>query len=175
MRLRNWIISAAFVATLSLSVYGQRVAVSYDPSINFSSYRKYLLLESKNPSTLKICHQTILDTIQVSLALRGLLPVNDGEKPDLYVVYNAGIKEVISIQGYDYNYGSGTLRSVANDSGLVAVTGQPDTLVIDLVDAKENRLVWRGIATGVLIQEYGKAEKKVATATRKMFSRYPAR
>src|SRR5262245_49129356 len=108
---------------LSLSVNGQRVAVSYDPSVNFSSYRKYLILESKNPPTLKICHQAILDSIQLSLALRGLLPVYDGEKPDLFVVYNAGIKEVISIQGYDYRYGNGMLRNVTtNDSRLVALT-----------------------------------------------------
>ena len=152
----------------------QRVTVSHDPTIDFTSYRKYLLLESKNPSSLKICNQAILDNIQIALAVRGLLPVYDGETPDLFVVYNAGIKEVISISGYDYRYGSGMQGTLAtNYARAPTLTEQPETLIIDLVDAKQNRLVWRGVATETLVSNYEKTEKKVATATRKMFAMYP--
>src|SRR5690349_3235903 len=107
IKLRHLIVSAACLAMFSVSVSGQRVAVSSDPAINFSSFRKYLILESKNPSQLKICHEAILDNLQVALAIRGLLPVYEGETADLFVVYNAGIKEIVSIQGYDYRYGTG--------------------------------------------------------------------
>lgn len=156
---------------LCQSVTAQRVTVSHDPAIDFTIYRKYLLLESKNPSNVKICHQAILDNIQIALATRGLLPVDDGETPDLFVVYNAGIKEVISISGYDYRYGSG--MRATNYTRVPTLTEQPETLVVDLVDAKQNRLVWRGIATETLISDYEKVEKKVAGATRKMFAMYP--
>ena len=174
VNLRNWIIGAVCIAVLCQSVNAQRVTVSHDPTIDFGLYRKYLILESKNPSSLKICHQAILDNIQIALAIRGLLPVYDGETPDLFVVYNAGIKEVVSIQGYDYRYGSGMQPTLASSFiGLPILTEQPETLIIDLVDAKKNRLVWRGIATETLTPDYVKIEKKVATATRKMFARYP--
>ena len=174
MTFRYWIISAACLVILCQPVSAQRVTVSHDPTIDFTSYRKYSLLESKNPSSLKICHQAILDNIQIALAVRGLLPVYDGETPDLFVVYNAGIKEVISISGYDYRYGSGMQATLATNFARVpTLTEQPETLIIDLVDAKQNRLVWRGIATDTLVRNYEKLEKKVATATRKMFAMYP--
>jgi uncharacterized protein DUF4136 len=174
MKIRNWIISAACLAIVCQPVNSQRVTVSHDATIDFRVYRKYLLLESKNPSSFKICHQAILDNIQIALAIRGLLPVHDGEVPDLFVVYHAGIKEVISIEGYDYRYGSGKQATMAtNYSGPQTGTEQPQTLVIDLVDAKRNRLVWRGIATETLVPDNGKVEKKVAAAMQKMFARYP--
>ena len=162
------------MAMFSVSVNGQRVTVSSDTAIDFSSYRKYLILESKNPSRFQICHQAILDNIQVSLAIQGLLPVYEDETPDLFVVYNAGIKEIISIQGYDYRYGAGMQGiPTTSFSSLSLVSEQPETLIVDLVDARQNRLVWRGIATDTLVHEYGKAEKRIATATRKMFAKYP--
>jgi hypothetical protein len=96
LKFRNWVIIAACVAVFSLSVNGQKVVVSSDPAVDYSSYRKYVILESKNPSLLKISHQAILDNLQLALATRGLLPVKEGETADLFVVYNAGIKEMKS-------------------------------------------------------------------------------
>jgi Domain of unknown function (DUF4136) len=78
---------------------------------------------------------------------------------------HAGIKEEVSIQGYGYRYASAWQATPAIE--------QPETLIVDLVDAKHNRLVWRGIATNTLVQDYSKAEKKAEAATRKMFARYP--
>lgn len=166
MKLGGLIISLAYIAMLALPAGEQKVEVSFDPSVDFSRFRSYALLESKNPSKLKGCHKTILDTIQINLAMRGLLPVHDGETPDLFIVYNAGIREEVSIQGYEYRYASAW-------QALPSSIEQPETLIVDLVDAKHNRLVWRGIATNTLVQDNSKAEKKAETATRKMFARYP--
>ena len=166
MKPKHLIVSVAYLALLSVSASGQKVEVSFDSTVDFSRFRNYALLESKNPSKLKGCHQAIMDTIQVSLAKRGLLPVYDGEIPDLLIVYSAGIiKEEVSIRGYEYKY--------SNSSAFVPVIEQPETLIVDLIDARHNRLVWRGIATNILVQDYSKAEKKAETATRKMFARYP--
>src|ERR1700752_3226664 len=99
MKLTYLMVSVAYLA-LTVSASGQKVEVSFDPAVDFSRFRNYALLESKNPSKLKGCPQALLDTIQVSLAKRGLLPVYDGEIPDLLIVYNAGIKEEVSIKGY---------------------------------------------------------------------------
>jgi hypothetical protein len=164
MKLGGLVISLAFIAMLALPAGEQRVDVSFDPTVDFSRFRNYVLLESKNPSKLKGCHQAILDSIQISLATRGLLPVDEGEQPDLLIVYNAGIKEEVSIPGYEYRYASAWQEKVIE---------QPETLIVDLVDAKHNRLVWRGIATNTLVPDNPKAEKKAETATRKMFARYP--
>ena len=165
MKFGGLIISLAFLTILAPPAGQQRVEVNFDRTVDFSRFRNYVLLESKNPSKMKVCHQTILDTIQVSLAMRGLLPVYEGEPPDLLIVYNAGIKEEVAIEAWQ--------RISSNSSGLMPLIEHPETLIVDLVDAKNNRLVWRGIATNTLVQDYSKAEKNAETATRKMFARYP--
>lgn len=70
MKFRNWIISAAFIAMLCPSINAQRVAVSHDPTIDFTLYRKYLLLESKNPSSFKICHHLAVEWFSANVAPR---------------------------------------------------------------------------------------------------------
>ena len=132
------------------------------------------MLDSKNPSRFKNCHQAILDKIQLALAMRGLLPAAEGETADIFVVYNAGIKEVVSIRGYDYNYGNPMqAHSVMNYSDTLASIEQPETLIIDVIDAKQNRLIWRGVATDTLVPDSHKAEKRVGAATRKIFAKFP--
>jgi hypothetical protein len=44
---------------------------------------------------------------------------------------------------------------------MFATVEKPETLVIDQVAAKNNRLVWRGPAPETLVDEYQKSLKKI--------------
>lgn len=167
---QHLILSAVYVVILAVPAFAQKVTVNYDAAVDFSRYKRYAFLESNKPFASMVCHQAVLDNIQLKLAIRGLLPAYPDETPDLWIVYNAGIKELISIQGYNYQYGPGWRWSQARQSALVE---EPQTLVIDLVDAGENRLVWRGIATGALVQNPERTVKNIENATKKMFANYP--
>ncbi len=46
-------------------------------------------------------------------------------------------------------------------------------LVLDLVDAEANRLVWRGVATDTVAGSPDAQTRQIETATRQMFRRYP--
>ncbi|HUI83414.1 MAG TPA: DUF4136 domain-containing protein, partial [Candidatus Binatia bacterium] len=48
-------------------------------------------------------------------------------------------------------------------------------LVVDLIDAANKRLVWRGMAQQNLSQKPGKLIDQVNTAIAKMFKQYPPR
>jgi hypothetical protein len=55
---------------------------------------------------------------------------------------------------------------------MYPVLEQRDTLVLDLIDATRNRLVWRGVATDTLFEKSDRL-KRVDKATERMFARYP--
>lgn len=47
------------------------------------------------------------------------------------------------------------------------------TLVLDMWDAKEHRLVWRGIASDTLSKDPKKNAKTIDQAAQKLFEKYP--
>lgn len=47
-------------------------------------------------------------------------------------------------------------------------------LVVDVLDASQKKLVWRGMATEKLSDNKQKLVKQVNTAVEKMFQQYPA-
>ncbi len=172
MKREQFILSVVCLTIFAMPGFAQKVSVNYDTATDFSRYQKYAFLESKNPCGSIYCHEAILDNIQLKLAIRGLLPAYPNEKADLLIVYNAGVKQTVSIQGYDYEYGV-TLLSSANDSREPELIEHAGTLVIDLVDARQNRLIWRGFATDTLVRNSESAVKRIESATKKMFAKYP--
>jgi Domain of unknown function (DUF4136) len=171
----NLFLTIALLLTLYSSAIAQKVSVDYDRKAEFARYRTYSLMESKNPASSRVWCRRILDNIQLRLAVRGLLPGRPGESVDLYVVYNAGLKEQTVIEGYDYNYGQGWRWAWSDDySRMNTALEKDDTLVIDLIDARENRLVWRGVATDTLSGRPSNT-KKIDRAAEKMFAKYPSK
>jgi hypothetical protein len=161
---------------LDSSALAQKVSVGYERQAEFSRYRTYTLKESKNPASSQLWCQRILNNIQIRLAVKGLLPARSGESVDLYVVYNAGLKNQTAIEGYDYNYGPSWRSAWIDDySRLNNALEKQDTLVIDLIDARKNRLIWRGVATDTLLSDRSDKTKKIDRATEKMFANYPSK
>jgi uncharacterized protein DUF4136 len=173
MKRQHFILSALVLVILALPAVAQKVSVNFDSAADFSRYRTYSFLESKQPSESKVCHQAILDSIQLKLAKRGLLPAYTGERADLYIVYNAGIRELISIQGYDYSYSSTWHSHYSHNDASEVALHNSQTLVIDVIDAKQNQLVWRGIAADTLVDNAERAIKNIERATKKMFLKFP--
>jgi hypothetical protein len=168
--------AASLILALVWTAMAQKVSVDYDRGADFSSYRTYSFIESKQPASSQLWSDRILDNIQLKLAINGLLPARSGEVADLFVVYNAGVKELTAIEGYTYNYGPGWRWSWSEShSQAYAVVQERGTLVIDLIDARQNRLVWRGVATGTLSEQSDKNLKKIGKATGRMFAKYPSK
>ncbi len=58
--------------------------------------------------------------------------------------------------------------------GTTAVTVHKGQLVVDVIDASQKKLAWRGMATEKLSDNKQKLIKQVNTAVEKMFQQYPA-
>jgi len=151
------------------SIFAQKVNTDWDHEANFSNYKTYAWIESKHPAPSDLSHKRIIENIDKQLAAKGFTKVTDNA--DVLVVYNAGVKEQVSVQGYDYGYGRYRWGGgMTTYSKVVELQG---TLVIDLVDAHKKELVWCGTATDTLSDKPEKNTQKIEKATAKVFKNYP--
>jgi uncharacterized protein DUF4136 len=109
--------------------------------------------------------------IEKGLATRGFARVSDGP-PDLLIHYHANISRRIDInrldreRGYCYDDACG-VRTVEREAG---------TLVLDVIDARTNRLVWRGWAqhsVADMLRDRDRMEQKINDAVARMLEQLP--
>lgn len=163
------IIAALLFLFCAGSVFAQKVNTDWDHDANFSNYKTYAWIESKHPAASDLTNKRIVENINKQLAAKGFKNATDN--PDVFVVYNAGVKEQVSVEGYDYGYGR--YRWGGGMTTYTKVVELQGTLVIDLVDAHKKELVWRGTATDTLSDKPEKNAQKIEKATGKLFKNYP--
>lgn len=101
------------------------------------------------------------------LAARGFEPA---ASPDLVIHYHASVGDEIDVNGADSAYGQCDVDECS------PVVYQAGTIVLDLVDARTNQLVWRGWARDTLdgaIDNQDWLEQKIDRAVLKIMERLP--
>ena len=134
-------------STLSFTAHAQKTSAGYDKSVNFSSYKTFMFSEipgARNP----FVNEMIMAAVTRELTARGLTRVD--ANPDLRVSY-------LAAAGFDLQVGSVSFGAAVNPvyAGVVphgtaswdVTTG---TLVMDLIDNKTDRIVFRGSVKDVL-------------------------
>lgn len=176
---------AAAVLVLAACATGPRITSDVDPSADFARYRTFafyspLAIESQGYATLTSGRTK--DAARRQMEARGY--VYDEKSPDLWVNLNAYMQEKTDVVStpevdYDYYYSYRARRYVAvpywrDRTDVYKYT--EGTLNVDLVDAKQNRLVWTGVAVGRVGRT--KPEErgaKIDAAIADIFLRYPYR
>ena len=168
-------ILAAILFVAPSAAYAQKVSVDYDKSANFSSYKTFAWAEgqgARNP----IVNQMIITAVERELTARGLSKT--AENPDVRIAFLAAV-------GMDLEVTKPGWANPINYGGVVAAGPRwnvtTGTLLIDLLDAKLNRSVWRGTIKEVLSQapsadaaaDARRVEKTVTKGIAKMFKKYP--
>jgi hypothetical protein len=103
--------------------------------------------------------------VERQLAARGLALATSGT-PDLLIHYHANIRPRLDIDRTDRDWPPGT---VAFEAG---------TLVLDVMDARTNRLVWRGWAQcriDSMLQDRNRMARTIDQAVTRMVARFPQR
>jgi hypothetical protein len=112
----------------------------------------------------------VTGAIERELAGRGFRQASGGE-PDLLVHYHASVSQKVDVHEADYPYG----YCYENCEARV-VEFEQGTLVVDLVDRRTSKVVWRGWAqdtmTGV-IDNQDRLEKQVDEGVTKMMKLLP--
>jgi len=171
------------VILLALSLLGvgaeaQKIKVEFDKSIDFTKFRTFAWAPL-DASSRPMLVAAIAGAVESELASRGLK--RETENPDLYIEMYGAVDSDAAVSYSDLYSGYGGIPPF--DQSFVmwgAVPGTTTTvvvhkgqLVVDLIDASQRKLAWRGIAKEKLSDNRTKLVNQVNTAVEKMFQKYP--
>jgi hypothetical protein len=154
-----------------------QVFSDYDKSAYMTEYKTFgwstpLSIEARNNPLYynELNNKRINNAVAVQLESRNY---KYSEDPDILMHYHIIIedKTVMRTDPYGYYYGPYWMRSEVS-----VYEYQEGTLIIDLMDAHTNNLVWRGWITNFLKnRDPEKMEESINTAVRMIFAQYPYR
>jgi hypothetical protein len=153
----------------------------FDTQADFTGYQTYAWLQQPTTAvgdakaaqrTNTLLDKRIRRAVDAQLAAKGMKP--SAEDPDLLVIYHMGLDRKVDVQDWGYSYPrypyggwyGGQVDVYEYDEG---------TLIVDLIDAESDQLVWRGTATKV-IDETASPEKREANLNEvvtRLFADYP--
>jgi hypothetical protein len=168
---------------------GQKVTIDWDRGANFARYRTYAWGQCSDAGESELWDERVVQNVEAQLAAKGFRKAAPGQQPDVIVNYQGDVKERVSYVGYDYGYGPGWGPAPGPGFGfgpgwgwgwggggpviVEPIVQKEFTLTVDLVDACQNRLLWRGVASDAVSHKSDKNIKRLRKAVEKLFRSYP--
>lgn len=167
------------------------IAVKTDPVSNifnrFSGYAWFDVERELNSDLEKSAHQEVVAAVEQTLANKRYEKVAPGEA-DFYINYHLSAEKVLDVEKTEVyaGYGPGfVLRRGEGVRNETYVQGKEvnvqyyrkGTLILDIVDARTNQLIWRGEADKQLEKRLTKDQrvKTINSAVNKLLGSIPAR
>ncbi len=181
-RVSSWIARWCVLALLLCAgAQAQKIKVEYDKSLDFSQFKTYAWGHHDAVSR-PILALEIQGSIEEELAKRGLTKVD--ANPDLYIRMYGSMDHDMSVSYIDPLYGGmpgippfdmtyGMWGMMPGST--TAVTIKKGQLVVDVINADQKKLIWRGEAVEKLSDEKKKLQNQVHKAVDKMFQQYPVK
>ncbi|MBE0571713.1 MAG: DUF4136 domain-containing protein [Ignavibacteriaceae bacterium] len=144
-----------FVLLALIGCSAVSVSTDYDPATDFNTYKTYKWGTANDPNDALLKNQLVLNrvykAIDNSLTAKGFTKTDNN--PDFVVYPHAGTKERTNIESWGYGYGGwwGAGPYMGWPGGNIDVNQYTEgSLFIDIVDMTDNKLIWRGVGTGVV-------------------------
>jgi hypothetical protein len=170
----------SLIFVLSLGLQGQKIKVEYDKNIDFSKFKTFAW-GPLDAVARPLLAASIQGGIEEELVKRGLRKV--GSNPDVFLEMYGSVDSDMSViysnplysgMGGIPSFDSGFVMWGIMAGGTTAVTVHKGQLVVDVIDASQKKLAWRGIARENLSDNQEKLVKQTNKAVEKMFQRYPS-
>lgn len=150
-----------------------KVNTDYDRSANFSTYKTfslYYLVTSRTVNELN--EERIWNSIRATMAKKGYVESNTN--PDLVVNAVSVVKNKKYISAATTGYG-GWYRpyGAAGTTTFQTNNYKEGSLVIDVVDAKKNKLVWQGIGNAEFEKQPKNPDEVISNAVTKILTDFP--
>lgn len=160
-------------------VMAQKTTYDFDKTANFASFKTYALKEG-TPVGQKLIDDRIIAAIEAQMAAKGF---TKSDTPDVVVVYHIAFDKQKDIStyssgygggygAYGYRYGGGWGTGSSTTTVRDILVG---TMVIDMADAKNKAVVWRGMGEKEVDTNAkpDKRDKNINNAVAKIFKNYP--
>lgn len=170
----------ALVFALPVTAYSQ-VLMSYDKTegVDFSTFKTFKVysLDVKNDPDLEPRREGLnylIEEVNRQMVARGYQKVADN--PDLLINLGVTIAREQQTRTTDYRDAPMYIgqRSYHWESEEIVVRNYTSgTVVMDLVDAKNNEMVWQAVSKGTLSSKSEKNRKVVEKGVKKLFKKFP--
>ncbi len=175
MRPLRFLALTAIVLAGSAACVTMNVASHIQPDVDFTKYHTWDwgqadALPTGDPrlDNNQFFNDYLQGAVERGMARGGYAQAPSGGTPDLRVHYHANINQRFQVN-------EPTDCATGNCQASV-IDYEQGTLVIDVLDTKTNRVVWRGWAQDSMqgiIDNQDRLERQVDEAVRKMFARFP--
>ncbi|SRR5258706_8204462 len=170
------------LSLIAVSALAQDVRYNFAAQTDFDKYRNYRWVQVKGTEQPdQLTDQQIRSAIDAELAKKGMTKT-DGEDAQLLIAYQVSVGSEKQITMYDsgWGYGPGWGRGWYGGSGGGISTAQTSTIAVgqldlDMYDAAQKSLIWRGTATKTLDPKAKpeKRQKNLQKGVAKLLKNYP--
>lgn len=170
-------LALAFViagATLAAACATMRIGSYVERGTDFSRYHTYawgpadaLPIGDPRLDNNPIFRDYLQGAVERGLTTHNLLLVPQSAKPDVLVHFHGSVRQIFDVAAADRDHGFNVGKDVS------VVDYDEGTLVIDMIDARTNRLIWRGWAVDSLsgiLDRQDRMEKKLNQAVTQMLA-----
>jgi hypothetical protein len=169
---------------VGLGAQAQKISVNYDKQLDFSQFKTYAWAPIGAVSRPMLA-ANIVGAIDDEMKAHGIQKVELNQNPGLVIRIYGSVDQESTLYSNDPLYMatggippfdpsfSGPLTT--GMYGNTTVTIHKGELVVDLIDAANKKLAWRGIAQQNLSHNPDKLLDQVNTAIAKLFKQYPVK
>ncbi len=171
------------ITVFAICGFAQDVRYNFAAGTDFSKFKTYKWVQISGAQRVnQMAEQQLMTAIDSELVKKGLQKT-EGDAADLFIGYQAavGTEKQFSSYSTDWGYGPGWGRGwYGGGMGSSMTTGETSTIYVgqlglDMYDASNKKLVWRGTASKTLDTKAKpeKQQKNLGKAVAKLLKNYP--
>lgn len=164
----RFIFLGVIALTMAVSALAADIRTDYDHHADFTKYKTYSWAKVDTPDPL--WNDRVKEAVDRALTAKGWSQVPSGG--DVSLVAAGTTREKPTLKTF-YDGFDGWLWGGFADATTYVEDYTVGTLVVDMFDTNNKRLLWRGSASDVLSGKPEKDEKKLEKAVSKMFEHFP--
>ena len=156
------------------AIYG--VQHDYDLQADFKSLKTFdwmTVPEKANIDSLDV--DRVKKAVSAELQAKGLMM--NSNNPDFLIAEHLGSKDKVQITNWGYDYGPrrGYRGGYWGPGGTTAYQYEEGSLILDFVDAKSKKMIWRGAAKAEVqnIDTPDKSEKLINEVVQEILKNFP--
>jgi hypothetical protein len=172
------LIAVALLVVLGGCSGGMEIQTDVDPAADFSGFKTWNWVPVSAEKTGDpgvddgVVRTRIQNAVEEELTKRGYLKSTD--TPDFLVNYHTAMKDELNSMEMQEYYEAQTYEEFRKDV-TYTYTWHKGTLILDFIDAKSNKLVWRGAARAeVNLNDSAETKKaRISKAVERMLREFP--
>jgi len=161
--------SIGLTLVLATASFAQHVKTDYDHNANFGQFKTYSWEKVQTQDPLMV--DRIKAAVNSALAGKGWTEVASGGDVEVFAIETTQNQQTLDT--FYNGFGEGRRWRGFGDATTTVETYQVGTLVVDLFDAKAEKLIWRSSSSDTLSDNADKNTKNLDKGVNKMFQHFP--